>query len=117
MEGIFYVMRMAQHEQLDSGMVDRLSEFCRRMARPHKGTHMTNQPAIVHKTYTVQLISYRRKIGWIPRAIVKLPERDGKGYTIAENPKDLLPTHEAADAVAKKLAIEWIDAQFPSAAD
>jgi hypothetical protein len=28
-----------------------------------------------------------------------------------------LSTKEAADAVAKKLAIEWIDLQFPSAAD
>ncbi len=77
----------------------------------------TEEPHIRHKTYTIQLVSYRRKIGWIPKTSVKLPEGDGKGHTIAGNPKDLLPTREAADAVAKKLAIEWIDSQFPSASD
>ena len=78
---------------------------------------MNNQPTIRHKTYSIQLVSYRRKIGWIPKATVRPPEGDTKGHTIAGNPKDLLPTQEAADVVAKKLAFEWIDAQFPSAAD
>lgn len=73
--------------------------------------------AIVHKTYTIQLASYRRKIGWIPKATVKPPDESEKNHTIAGKPKDLLPTQEAADAAAKKMAIEWIDAQFPSAAD
>ena len=76
---------------------------------------MNDQPTIRHKTYSIQLVSYRRKIGWIPKATVKQPEGDGKGHTIAGNPKDLLPTQEAANVVAKKLAIEWIDSQFPSA--
>lgn len=78
---------------------------------------MSDQLAILHKTYTVQLMSYRRKIGWIPKATVKSADEAGKGQTIAGSPKDLLPTQEAADIVAKRLAIEWIDAQFPSTAD
>ncbi len=78
---------------------------------------MNNQPTIRHKTYSIQLVSYRRKIGWIPKTTVWPPEGDTKGHTIAGNPKNLLPTQEAADAVAKRLAFEWIDAQFPSAAN
>ncbi|HVG03107.1 MAG TPA: hypothetical protein VM842_09460 [Nitrospira sp.] len=78
---------------------------------------MSDQLTIVHKTYTIQLASYPRKIGWIPKATVKLPGGDEKSRTVAGNPKDPLPSQETADAVAKKLAIEWIDSQFPSAAD
>jgi hypothetical protein len=71
----------------------------------------------LHKTYTIQLASYRRKIGWIPKATVKPPEDPEQNHTIAGKAKDLLPTQEAANAAAKKMAIEWIDARFPSAAD
>ena len=78
---------------------------------------MSDQMTVLHKTYTIQPMSYRRKIGWIPKAAVKSADEAGKGQTIAGNPKDLLHTQEAANVMAKKLAIEWIDAQFPSAAD
>ena len=74
---------------------------------------MSDESLLRHKTYTIRLMSYRRKIGWIPKATVKHPEGDGKGHTIAGNPKDLLPTQDAADAIAKTLAMEWIDAQLP----
>ena len=46
--------------------------------------------AIVHKTYTIQLASYRRKIGWIPKATVKPPDESEKNHTIAGKPKDPL---------------------------
>ena len=78
---------------------------------------MSDESLLRHKTYTIRLMSYRRKIGWIPKAAVKSADEAGEGQTIAGNPKDLLPTQEAANVMAKKLAIEWIDAQFPSAAD
>ena len=44
---------------------------------------MNYQPTIRHKTYSIHLISYRRKIGWIPKATVKAPEGDTKGHTVA----------------------------------
>ena len=79
-------------------------------------TEMTDQPPLLHKTWMIELRSYRRKIGWIPKVTVKRSEGNGTEHTIAGNPKNLLPTQEAADTVAKKLAIEWIDSQFPSSA-
>ncbi len=77
---------------------------------------MSDEPTILHKTCAIQLLSYRRKIGWVPKAIVKLSSGGGgKDHPVTGNPKELLPDQEAADKVAQKLAIEWIDSQFPSA--
>ncbi len=79
---------------------------------------MNGQSIILHKTCTIKLMSYRRKIGWVPKAMVTSPSGEGgKDQTITGNPKELLATQEAADKVAEKLAIEWIDSQFPSASN
>ena len=55
--------------------------------------------------------------GWAPKAQINCcvgGDHLGQQQVVdaADHP---LPTKEAADTVAKKLAIEWIDAQFPSA--
>jgi hypothetical protein len=85
------------------------------MAGTDRGIHMSDPPTIVHKTCTIELMSYRRKIGWVPKALVKCSsEGAGKNHALRGNPKDLLATQEAADTVAAKLAIEWIDSNFPS---
>jgi hypothetical protein len=77
---------------------------------------MSDQSTVLHKTCTIQLMSYRRKIGWVPKAMVKLPSgAAGKAQAITGNPNEPLASQEAADKAAKKLAIEWIDSQFPSA--
>jgi len=63
-------------------------------------------------------MSYRSDGLWVPLATVySSPDVAQNGHSVTGNPDDRLPTQEAADAVAKKMAIEWIDSQFPSAAD
>ena len=34
-------------------------------------TEMTDQPPLLHKTWMIELRSYRRNIGWIPKVTVK----------------------------------------------
>ena len=54
----------------------------------------------------------------MPKAIVNTPtDAARKGHLVKGDPARPLPTKDAADAVAKKMAIEWIDLQFPSAGD
>ncbi|MBA3754442.1 MAG: hypothetical protein H0X01_09970 [Nitrospira sp.] len=54
----------------------------------------------------------------MPKAWVNSsPEDKEQGQPVVDDLHHPLPTKDAADAVAKKLAIEWIDLQFPSAAD
>jgi hypothetical protein len=79
---------------------------------------MSDEPPIHHKTYRIRLLSYRSNGQWVPHALVNSPtEGEESGHPLTGNPDRPLPTSEAADAVAKKMAIEWIDSQFPSAAD
>ena len=79
---------------------------------------MNDEPPILHTTYTIHLISYRADGRWVPHALVCSPaENEEDSHPVIGNPDDPLPTREAVDAVAKKLAIEWIDSKFPSAAD
>jgi hypothetical protein len=78
---------------------------------------MTNESLIRHKTYTIVLTSYRSDGLWVPAATVCDPEGEGSDIQAIQDLGDPSPTREGADALAKKLAIEWIDSQFPSAAD
>ncbi len=58
------------------------------------------------------------KGGWVPKAWVNSsPENREQGQPVVDDLDHPLPTKDAADTVAKKMAIEWIDSQFPSAAD
>jgi hypothetical protein len=78
---------------------------------------MNDEPLTYHKTHTIRVMSYRRDGLWVPLATVySSPDNEQNGHSVTGNPDDRLPTQEAADAVAKKLGIEWIDSQFPSAA-
>jgi hypothetical protein len=78
---------------------------------------MTNESLIRHKTYTIVLTSYRSDGLWVPTDTVCDPEGEGSDIRVIQDLGDPSPTREGADAVAKKVAIEWIDSQFPSAAD
>ena len=79
---------------------------------------MADDSVIRHKTYTIRVMSYHRDGEWIPLALVSSPgQREEDGHPVREDVSCELRTREAADAVAKKLAIEWIDSQYPSAAD
>jgi hypothetical protein len=77
---------------------------------------MTDELAIRHKTYTIALTSYRSDGLWVPTATVRGPSNDEKGKRVIQDLADPSPTRDGADATAKKLAIEWIDSQFPSVA-
>ena len=76
---------------------------------------MSDGSLIRHKTCEVRLMSYRRRDGqWVPLALVSRPgASDEQSYPVADEEQPL-PTSDAANAVAKKLAIEWIDSHFPS---
>ncbi len=71
-----------------------------------------------HKTRNITLMSYLlAEGGWAPKAWISCcvgGDHPGQQQVVdaTDHP---LPTKEAADTVAKKLAIEWIDSQFPSA--
>ncbi len=74
-------------------------------------------PSFKHKTREISLMSYLLAEGsWAPKAWIK-SSIDGEyaGEQVVDAADHPLPTKEAADTVAKKLAIEWIDSQFPSA--
>jgi hypothetical protein len=61
-------------------------------------------------------MSYRRQGDWVPLALVSSPgQREEEGHPVTGDVSAALRSREAADAVAKKLALEWIDSQFPSA--
>ena len=79
---------------------------------------MTEESLIHHKTHSVRLTSYGRDGQWAPLAVVfSATVSEANGHPVTDEPENLLPTKDAADAVAKQLALEWIDSQFPSAAD
>ena len=72
-----------------------------------------------HNTHRITVMSYLLvKGGWVPKAwLNSSPENLEQGRPIVDDVEHPLPTKDAADAAAKKLAIEWIDAQSVSAAD
>ncbi len=74
---------------------------------------------IKHKTQRITILSYLLATGdWVPKAWVNsCVGSEHPGQPVVDDVDHPLPTQDAADAVAKKLAIEWIDSQFPSAAD
>jgi hypothetical protein len=79
---------------------------------------MNDEVPILHKTCTIRLMSYRRNGQWVPHAVVCRPaQNEASGHPVTGIRLEPLSTREAADAVAKRLAIEWIGSQFPSAAD
>lgn len=79
---------------------------------------MTEESLIRHKTYMIRVMSYKRDGEWVPLALVSRPgQREEEAHPVKEDVSLALRTRDAADAVAKKLAIEWIDSQFPFAAD
>jgi hypothetical protein len=78
---------------------------------------MTDEPLIRHKTFTIRLTSYRSDGLWVPLATVEGPGGMENGNRVIRELGEPSPTREGADAIATKLAIEWIDSQFPSAAD
>ena len=78
---------------------------------------MADEP-LLYKSYIIHLLSYRRDGEWVPLAIASRPNQNkDEGHLVDGAVSQALRTRDDADAVAKKLAIEWIDAQFPSAAD
>jgi hypothetical protein len=79
---------------------------------------MSDESLIRHKSHNVRLTSYGRDGQWVPLAVVfSATVKEEDGYPVTGEPGKLFPTKDAADSAAKRLAIEWIDAQFPSAAD
>ena len=74
---------------------------------------------IKHKTQRITIMSYLLATGdWVPKAWVNSSVgSEHPGQPVVNDVDHPLPTQDAANAVAKKLAIEWIDSQFPSAAD
>jgi hypothetical protein len=79
---------------------------------------MTDDSPLYHKTYTIRLMSYQRNGEWVPLALAWAPgQREEHGRPITEENGQAFRTRDAADAVAKRLAIKWIDAQVPSATD
>ena len=79
---------------------------------------MTDESLLRHKTYTIRLMSYQRQGEWVPLALVSRAEqREAEGHPVSGEVSQASRTRDAADAIAKKLAVEWIDSQFPSAAD
>ena len=81
---------------------------------------MADESLIRHKTYTIRLMSYQRQGDWVSLALVSSSspgQREEEGHPVSGEAIQALRTRDAADAVAKKLAIEWIVSQCPSAAD
>jgi hypothetical protein len=79
----------------------------------------TREPVTVrHKTCRITILSYLLSDGrWVPKAWVSpSPESEEPGQPIVDDVEYPLATQEAADRVAKKKAIEWVDeTQYPSA--
>ena len=79
---------------------------------------MTDEWVIHYKTYIIRLMSYRRDGQWVPLALVSTSSPDeGRSHPVSDGAPEPLPTRDAANAVARALAIQWIDSQLPSAAD
>ena len=79
---------------------------------------MSDESLIRHKAYTIRLMSYQRQGEWVPLALVSRPEqREEEGHPVSGAENNAMRTRDAADAIARKLANEWIDLQFLSADD
>ena len=78
---------------------------------------MSDEPRIRHKNFMIELKSFRSDGLWVPNATVSGPESEREGARVVRDLGDPSPTQEGANDTAKKLAIKWIDAHFPSAAD
>ncbi len=76
------------------------------------------ESTIIHKAYTIHLISYQSaQAQWVPEAWVHLStEERTQGRPIRNESTAGLLTRDAANAVAKQLAIAWVDSQIPSGA-
>ena len=73
---------------------------------------MNDEPPIVYNSCTIRLISYRCEGQWVPHALVtNSTEDEENGHPVTGDVDHPLLTKEAADAVAKQLAIALIDSQ------
>jgi hypothetical protein len=74
---------------------------------------------ILHKGYTISLISFKlAEGGWVPEAWVNSStEEKEQGHPVRDDSIPPLPTRDGANDAAKKLAIQWIDSRVPSAVD
>lgn len=71
---------------------------------------------VVYKTHLVRLLSYRLGKGaWVPTAWIlpSIGARDHR-HLVCEDSISPLPTRDEANALAKKLATEWIDSLYSS---
>ncbi len=88
------------------------------MRRERLEPESTREPLVVcHKTCRITILSYLLSDGrWVPKAWVSpSPETQERGQLVLDDVQHPLSTREAADRVAKKNAIVWIDeAQYPS---
>ena len=74
---------------------------------------MTDDCFIYYKTHTIRLMSYRRDEQWVPHALVS-PSGCSEDDSYPVSDDATRPTKDAADEVAKKLAIERIDSGLPA---
>jgi hypothetical protein len=73
---------------------------------------MNVAPPIFYKSSTIRLLSYRSEGRWVPHAlVVSSTEKDEEGRPVTGDFDHPFPTKEAADAVAKELAMKLIDSQ------
>ncbi len=74
---------------------------------------------VLHKAHTIHLMSYKLGDGqWVPEAWVHLSSQDKEqGQPLRNDSVAPLPTRDAANAVAKTLAMAWVDTQPPATAD
>lgn len=73
---------------------------------------MNDEPFLLYKTCTIRLLSFRSEGQWVPHAlVVRATEREEEGHPVTGDWDHPLPTKEAADAVAKELAMDLIDSQ------
>jgi hypothetical protein len=71
---------------------------------------------VVYKTNLIRLLSYRLGKGsWLPKALIlsSIAARE-PSHLICDDSIPLLPTRAEANALAKKLATEWIDSFYSS---
>jgi hypothetical protein len=76
---------------------------------------MPDEWVVHYKTYIIRLLSYRRDGQWVPLALVSVSSsNEGPSHPVSDETINSFPTKDAADALAKNLAIQWIDSQLPS---
>jgi hypothetical protein len=75
---------------------------------------MTDEWLIHYKTYIIRLMSYRRDGQWMPLALVSTSSpSESHSHPVSDDAISPLPSKDAANDVAKRLAIQWIDSQLP----